>query len=86
MVTVPMMSNGIVAGAVLSFVSIITEMSSGVMLYNNRTITLTLSTYSAIVRGNDGVAAAFATITTVFTIACLVLYLVASRNESDVKL
>ncbi len=85
-VTVPMMSNGIIAGAVLSFVSIITEMSSGVMLYNNRTITLTLSTYSAIVRGNDGVAAAFAAITTAFTVICLILYLLVSKSEDNVKL
>ena len=28
-ITVPMMSSGIISGAVLSFVSIITEMSSG---------------------------------------------------------
>ena len=85
-VTVPMMTNGIVAGAVLSFVSIITEMSSGVMLYNNRTITLTLGTYSAIVRGNDGVAAAFAAITTAFTVACLILYLIVNRDEDQIKL
>lgn len=85
-VTVPMMSNGIIAGAVLSFVSIITEMSSGVMLYNNRTITLTLSTYSAIVRGNDGVAAAFAAITTAFTVICLTVYLLVSKSEDQAGL
>ena len=43
-ITVPMMSNGIISGAVLSWVSIITEMSSGIILYNDRTITLTIST------------------------------------------
>lgn len=32
-ITVPMMTNGIISGAVLSWVSIITEMSSGVILY-----------------------------------------------------
>ena len=61
--------------AVLSFVSIITEMSSGVILYNNRTITLTLSTYAAIVNGTYGVAAVFATITMALTVLCLVVYL-----------
>lgn len=74
-ITVPMMGSGIVSGAVLSFVSIITEMSSGVILYNNRTITLTLSTYSAIVGGIYGVAAVFATITMLLTVLCLVVYL-----------
>lgn len=84
-ITVPMMSSGIISGAVLSWVSIITEMSSGVILYNNQTITLTISTYNAIVRGTFGVAAVFATITTVFTIICLVLYLKFTKME-DVRM
>ena len=47
---------------------------------------MTLSTYSAIVRGNDGVAAAFAAITTAFTVICLILYLLVSKSEDNVKL
>lgn len=80
-ITVPMMSRGIISGAVLSWVSIITEMSSGVILYNNRTITLTIGTYVAINNGVYGEAAAYATITTVMTIICLVLYLKLSKTE-----
>ncbi|MEG2701860.1 MAG: iron ABC transporter permease, partial [Clostridia bacterium] len=33
-VTVPMMKNGIVSGAILSWVAIVTELSSGIILYN----------------------------------------------------
>lgn len=84
-VTVPMMYNGIVSGAVLSFASIITEMSSTVLLYNSRTITLTIGTYTSIVRGMTGVAAAFSAITTVFTVLCLVVYLFIT-NEEDVSM
>ena len=84
-ITVPMMSSGILAGAVLSWVSIITEMSSGVILYNNRTITLTLGTYVAINNGTYGVAAVFATVTTILTVICLVLYLKIAKTE-DVKM
>lgn len=84
-ITIPQMVSGIVSGAVLSFVSIITEMSSGVILYNNRTITLTISTYSAITGGIYGVAAVFATVTTVFTVICLVVYLRATKME-DVRM
>lgn len=80
-VTVPMMKSGIIAGAVLSWVSIITEMSSGVILYNNRTITLTIGTYVSINNGIYGVAAAYATITTLMTIICLVLYLKFTKIE-----
>ncbi|MFT4007159.1 MAG: iron ABC transporter permease [Lacrimispora sp.] len=84
-ITVPLMSSGIISGAVLSFVSIITEMSSGVILYNNKTITLTISTYSAISSGIYGVAAVFATITMVLTVLCLVIYLKCTKME-DVRL
>lgn len=85
-ITVPMMSNGIIAGAVLSWVSIITEMSSGIILYNNNTVTLTIGTYESITEGIFGVAAVFATITTVFTIICLVIYLRFAKSDDDVKL
>lgn len=84
-ITIPMMSSGIISGAVLSWVSVITEMSSGVILYNNRTITLTLSTYASINNGTYGVAAVFATITTLFTVIVLLLYLRLTKME-DVRL
>ncbi len=84
-ITVPMMSSGIISGAVLSFVSIITEMSSGVILYNNNTITLTIGTYSCITSGIYGVAAVFATITMVVTVICLALYLKFTKLE-DVRM
>jgi iron(III) transport system permease protein len=84
-VTVPQMMNGIISGAVLSFVSIITEMSSGIILYNNRTITLTIATYTSISSGIYGVAAVYATVATIFTIACLLIYLKISGTE-DVRM
>ena len=51
----------------------------------DKSITLTMSTYLAILRGNDGIAAAFATILTVVTILSLLLYLKISKSE-DVRL
>ncbi len=84
-VTVPQMTSGIVSGAILSFVSIITEMSSGIFLYNNSTITLTLSTYNAITLGSYGTASAFATVTTILTVVCLVLYLVFTRGSEKMS-
>lgn len=85
-ITVPMMSNGVIAGAVLSWVSIITEMSSGIILYNNNTITLTISTYESVTGGLFGVAAVFATITTVFTVICLIVYLMVTKSKNDMEL
>ena len=80
-ITVPMMANGILSGAILSWVAIVTEMSSSIILYSNKSITLTMSTYLAILRGNDGMAAAFATILTVVTAVSLLLYLRISKSE-----
>lgn len=84
-ITVPMMSNGIISGAILSWVAIITEVSSAIILYNNRTITLTMSVYLAISRGNDGMAAAFAAVLTVLTIISLLIYLKIAGSD-DIKL
>ena len=84
-ITVPMMANGILSGAILSWVAIVTELSSSIILYSNKSITLTMSTYLAILRGNDGIAAAFATILTLVTTVSLILYLWVSKSE-DVKL
>ena len=84
-ITVPMMANGILSGAILSWVAIVTELSSSIILYSNKSITLTMSTYLAILRGNDGIAAAFAAILTVVTTLSLVLYLKVSKSE-DVRL
>lgn len=84
-ITVPMMSNGILSGAILSWVAIVTELSSSIILYNNKNITLTMSAYVAISRGNYGLAAAFAAILTVVTAASLIIYLLVSKAE-DIKL
>lgn len=84
-ITTPMMSSGILSGAVLSWVAIVTELSSAIILYNNRNITLTMSAYVAISRGNYGLAAAFSTILTLLTTVSLLVYLWLSKAE-DIKL
>ena len=85
-ITVPMMSSGIISGAILSWVAIVTELSGSIILYNNKTITLTMSTYVAINRGNYGLACAFATILTVVTVISLLIYIKVSKNEENVRL
>ena len=84
-VTAPMMGNGIMSGAILSWVAIVTELSSAIILYNNRNITLTMSAYVAISRGNYGLASAFSAILTVLTALSLLLYLAITKSE-DIKL
>ena len=79
--TVPMMKNGILSGAILSWVTIITELSTGVILYNRHTITLTLAIYAQVTRGSDGPAAALATILNVLTITSMLIFMKFSKNK-----
>ena len=85
-ITVPMMSNGIISGAILSWVAIVTELSSSVILYSNKTATLTMQAYIYIGRGEYGTAAAFAAILTVITALSLFLYMAISKSEDDIQL
>jgi iron(III) transport system permease protein len=73
-ITLPMILSGIVAGAILSWVSIITELSASILLYTTRTRTMTVAIYSEVLSGNYGVAAALSTMLTVLTIAMLFLF------------
>ena len=83
-VTVPMMSSGIISGAILSFVAIITEVSSAIILYNSSTMTLTIGTYITIANSR-GAPCAFATVTTFITVVVLLVYIRLTGTE-DVKL
>lgn len=80
-ITVPMMGNGIIAGALLSWVTIITELSTSIILYTVRSQTLTVFTYVFVSRGSDGQAAAVATILSLFTILSLSLYMAVSKDK-----
>lgn len=80
-ITVPMMSNGIISGAIISWVTIITELSTAIILYNSRTITLTLAIYTFVTRGNYGYAAALATVLTAFTILSLLIFMKFSKSK-----
>lgn len=80
-ITVPMMANGILSGAILSWITIITELSTAIILYNLNTITLTLAIYVNVSRGSYGVAAAYATILTATTILSLLLFMKVSKSK-----
>lgn len=80
-ITVPMMASGVIAGAILSWVTIITELATAILLYNARTITLTLSIYTFVLRGNYGYAAALATVLTGLTVVSLLLYMKLTKSN-----
>jgi iron(III) transport system permease protein len=81
LVTVPMMKNGIISGGILSWITIITELSTSIILYTAHTVTLTLSIYIFVSRGTDGPAAAMATILTAFTTISLLLFMKFSKSK-----
>ncbi len=80
-ITIPLMANGIVAGAILSWITILTELSSSIILYSSRSTTLTLATYIFVSRGNYGAAAASASILTAFTTLSLLLFFRVSKTK-----
>lgn len=72
-IVVPALAPGIISGAVLSWVTIITELSTTLFLYTTKTQTLSLGIYSSVIRGQLGTAAALSTVLLALTAASLVL-------------
>lgn len=81
-ITVPMMMSGIVSGAILSWVTMISELSTSILLYNVRTRTMTVAIYTEVLRGNYGIAAALSTILTILTVLSLLLFMKVSKSDS----
>lgn len=79
-VTIPMMFSGIFAGAIMSWVTLITELSSSLLLYSFKTQTLNVAVYKAVSNGTDGRACALASIVTIFTVVSLILFNKVSKD------
>ena len=79
-VTLPMMSSGVLSGAILSWVTLISELSTAILLYTGKTQTLTVAIYTQIVRGKYGIASAMATVLTVMTLLSLVIFNKISKD------
>ena len=79
-VTLPMMSSGVLSGAILSWVTLISELSTAILLYTGKTQTLTVAIYTQIIRGNYGIASAMATVLTVMTLLSLLIFNKISKD------
>lgn len=79
-VTLPMMSSGVLSGAILSWVTLISELSTAILLYTGKTQTLTVAIYTQIVRGNYGIASAMATVLTMMTLLSLLIFNKISKD------
>ena len=79
-ITMPMMAAGIVSGAILSWITMISELSTAILLYTARTQTLTVAIYTQIIRGNYGISAALSTILAVLTVTSLLIFNKVSKG------
>ena len=80
-VTIPMMLPGVLSGAIMSWITLISELSSSVILYTSKTMTLTVAIYSEVIRSNFGNAAAYSTILTLSSIGSLLLFFKLSGKK-----
>ncbi len=84
-VIVPMMAPGVIAGAIMSWITVISELSSSIILYTTKTQTLTVSVYTEVVRGNYGNASAYSAILTLTSVVSLFLFFkLTGKNEISV--
>jgi iron(III) transport system permease protein len=80
-IIVPALAPGILAGAVLSWVTIITELSTTLFLYNTSTQTLSLGIYAEVIRGQLGTAAALSTLLLILTMVSLFMLMRLPGNR-----
>jgi len=80
-ITVPMMMAGVLSGAIMSWITLISELSSSIILYTSKTQTLTVAIYTEVIRSIFGNAAAYSTILTITSILSLMLFFKVSGSE-----
>ena len=73
-ITAMMMLPGVMSGAILSWITVINELSSSVILYTGKSRTMAVSIYQEVIRASYGTAAALSTILTISTIVSLIIF------------
>ena len=82
-ITFIMMLPGVLSGLILSWITVINELSSSVILYSGKTRTMSVAIYTEVVRGNYGTAAALSTILILTTIVSLIIFFSVSGKKGD---
>lgn len=80
-VTFRLMLSGVLTGAILSWVTVINELSASLILYTGRTKTLSVAVYEQVARGNYGNAAAIASVLMISTAISMIIFLTATRKK-----
>lgn len=82
-VTTPLIMPGLVAGAMMSFITAINELSSTLILYTGKTITMPVYIYISVLDGEFGIAAALSTLLLVSTGVCVyVVFRISHGSKS----
>ncbi|WP_394871121.1 ABC transporter permease [Clostridium butyricum] len=80
-VTSRMMLPGVISGAILSWITVINELSASIILYTGTTRTMSVAIYSEVIRASYGTAAALSSILTFTTIISLLIFFKLSGNR-----
>lgn len=84
-VTAIMMLPGVLSGAILSWITIINELSASVILYTGGTKTMSVSIYTEVIRASYGTAAALSSVLTLTTVVSLLIFFKLS-GKKDISL
>jgi iron(III) transport system permease protein len=87
-VTFPLILPGIIAGTILTFATLLQELSTTILLYSARTQTLPIQIYNTVAEGNFGIASALSVllIVTVFIMVYLMNIFLGDSGSSSFKL
>lgn len=81
-ITVIMMLPGVFSGAILSWITIINELSASLILYTGGTRTMSVAIYTEVLRSGYGTAAAMSTVLTAITVLSLIIFFKLSGRRS----
>ena len=73
-ITASLMMPGVLSGAILSWITVINELGSSVILFTGKTVTMSVAIYQEVIRASYGTAAALATILTATTVISLLIF------------
>lgn len=80
-ITAIMMLPGVLSGAILSWITVINELSASVLLYTGDTRTMSVAIYTEVIRASYGTAAALASILTLTTVVSLLIFFKCSGKK-----
>ena len=84
-ITAKLMLSGVLSGAILSWITVINELSSSIILYTTKSRTMSVAIYQEVIRASYGTAAALSTILTFTTIISLIIFFKIS-NKKEITL